>query len=244
MGNAKEEMSWFTAFRKVGTTDDWKPITNKEGSYFADPFLCDKWCFVEEMDGVKGVISVIDLETMETQKVLERDYHLSYPFILEDGDSIYMVPETGANHKIELYRAVDFPHKWEFVKVLVDGITAGDTNIYKIGDSYYLFTTNGNDNKLWIMKSHSLFSDWSLVKEELIENSRSAGNIYEEDGKLIRPVQDCSDSYGKAIIFKEITIEPYSEKVVGRIEPDWYRGLKGTHTFNRNDKYEVIDGKL
>jgi hypothetical protein len=41
--------------------------------------------------------------------VLERPYHLSYPYVFFVGDDAFMLPETAANGAIELYRAVSFP---------------------------------------------------------------------------------------------------------------------------------------
>jgi hypothetical protein len=45
--------------------------------------------------------------------VLERSYHLSYPFIFRWGSDIFMIPETSDNRTVEVYRAVEFPGKWE-----------------------------------------------------------------------------------------------------------------------------------
>ncbi len=62
--------------------------------------------------------------------VLERDHHLSYPFVFEHEGAIYMLPETGEAGRIELHRAVEFPDHWELDRVLLDGLTALDATLH------------------------------------------------------------------------------------------------------------------
>ena len=52
--------------------------------------------------------------------VLEEPWHLSYPFLIEWGGDIWMIPESSTNRDIAIYRAVDFPLKWERHAVLVE----------------------------------------------------------------------------------------------------------------------------
>lgn len=54
--------------------------------------------------------------------------------------------------------------------------------------------------------------------------------------ELIRPAQDCSDAYGKAVIFYK------GNKQVGQLVPDGFK-YSGLHTFNVKDKTFIIDLK-
>ena len=229
-----------------------EPPGNKS---YADPFLFGDYLFFEEFDQLKGIISCIKItngqfkgsnkfDFSEPIKVLEQPYHLSYPYIFEDKGSIYMVPETLGSNTIEIYRAKEFPYKWELLSIIMKGVASADTNIIWHDKKYYLFSTFHGDNNLEIHKAYSLFDKWTLSTRQQIVNSRNAGNIFEYQGKLIRPVQNSTkELYGYGIIFREITVDPYTEKEIHRINPDWMEGLLGTHTFNFNDKYVVIDGK-
>ena len=74
---------------------------------FADPCLVDRggssYLFFEELRFAenKGFISCCELtpdgRTTPPEIVLERPYHLSYPFVFFVGDDAYMLPETAAN---------------------------------------------------------------------------------------------------------------------------------------------------
>jgi len=41
----------------------------------------------------------------------------------------------------------------------------------------------------------------------------------------------------------ELTEDEYREHTVARIDARWLRGNRGTHTYNRDSRYEVIDGR-
>ena len=226
------------------STQRLRVLSSPKNTYWADPFLWDEYIFFEELDRVKGKghISSMKMGEFKPQIVLERPYHLSFPFLIEEEGDVYMVPETGQAGRIELYRAKKFPYEWEFVKVMIEGIVVGDTVIYKNGKDLLMFTTEG-DNSLRIFQSNSVLGEWEKIYSEDHIHSRSAGNLFKENGKLIRPVQD-GEVYGRQIFFKEIELAPYREKIVVEIKPDWYPGLTGTHTFNFNDKYIVIDGRI
>ena len=78
-----------------------------------------------------------------------------------------------------------------------------------------------------------------------MRRARPAGALFFEGGKLIRPGQDCSLRYGYALNFSEIETlseSDYEEKPYNRIEPDWCHGSICTHTYNRTEEFEVLDG--
>ncbi|HVF97963.1 MAG TPA: hypothetical protein VM871_11605, partial [Flavisolibacter sp.] len=93
--------------------------------FYADPFVVEKdgvnYLFFEEMDYTnnKAHIVVITIDEAkifsESKVVLERPYHLSYPFLFAHNGDYYMIPETAANKTVELYKATAFPFKWEHV---------------------------------------------------------------------------------------------------------------------------------
>ncbi len=112
-------------------------ITAPKDSYYADPHLfkfCSKtYLFFEDYNYKKGVISCIiidkDLNMTKPVKVLERPYHLSFPFIFKDDRNIYMIPETSSNGCIELYKAIRFPFEWRLFQRLLKGFWSSDTVI-------------------------------------------------------------------------------------------------------------------
>jgi hypothetical protein len=90
--------------------------------------------FVEEFiyKTNKGHISVLELDLtghlLKTERIIENPYHMSYPFVFECDGTWYMIPETGGNRSIELYRCTEFPWKWEFVKSINEGYQCGRYN--------------------------------------------------------------------------------------------------------------------
>ena len=104
--------------------------------FYADPFPLT-WqgrdhLFFEDLDHKtdKGIISVVTFDDAgrpgPTMPVLEEPWHLSYPFMIERAGQIFMIPESSANRDIALYRAVDFPLRWERFAVLIEGVEASD----------------------------------------------------------------------------------------------------------------------
>ena len=96
--------------------NDYIEIRAPENRYYADPHLfkfCSRtYLFFEDYDYKKGVISCIiidkDMKITRPIRVLERPYHLSFPYIFKDNKHIYMVPETSCNGCIEVYKATRF----------------------------------------------------------------------------------------------------------------------------------------
>ena len=77
-----------------------------------------------------------------------------------------------------------------------------------------------------------------------VRYARSAGAILDIEKRLLRPVQDCSENYGRRIHVEEIvelTPDTYRARLLHSIEPDWEKGLKGVHTYAFCPGVEVLD---
>ena len=201
-------------------------------TYEADPFLFKEYLFFELYDYNKGVIAC--RKDGKTEVVLERPYHLSFPCIFEDNGQVYMLPETVNNRQLELYRANNFPYDWELVKIIKHG-WYDDPIIYKQDESFYIFTTEG-ENNLRVFRSAKLLGEWEQVYSDSSKQYRSAGNIFKRNGKSIRPVQDCERGYGQGIIFYEL--DGFKHKEISRFYLP--QPFTGCHTYNEG----VIDGRL
>jgi hypothetical protein len=266
-----ERTRWFIACRaRVGArtaiTDqrDFKAILPPRGRFYADPFLFKRdrktIMFFENFDFSKNraVISYAELEKDgrlgSPGTALEKDYHLSYPFVLEYGGHVYMMPETRAHKTIELYRATEFPEKWVLVKTIAENVLAVDSTLFEHAGKFWLFTNiavpgGSTFDELYLFYADSLEEEWTphpknpIVSD--VRRARPAGSLFYEDGRLIRPSQDCSLRYGYAMTLNEVQIlseNDYKEKPCGRIEPNWCPGSICTHTYNRTEEFEVLDG--
>lgn len=245
-----------------------KKIIPPKNRIWADPhvFMKDEkyYIFIEEIinSDHKGFISVIEMDHngiySQPVKVLEKNYHLSYPFIIEDKGEIYMIPESKQNNNIQLFKCTDFPYKWQLEIVLMDNIKAVDTTVIFRNNKYWLFTTIENDNgtsnydELFLYSSDSLISkDWKSHLDNPIvsdvKNARPAGKLFVKNGILYRPSQNCSKHYGYGMNINqvlELNNDNYKEKIVDAIFPNWNSKIRSTHTINSVEKLTVIDVEL
>jgi hypothetical protein len=108
---------------------------------WADPFAIQHdgrtFIFIEELvyRENRGVIAQFEVfedgSFSPPQRVLERPYHLSYPCVFQFENEWWMLPETSENRTIELYRAVEFPHRWTAGPVLFRDVTAVDSTLFE-----------------------------------------------------------------------------------------------------------------
>ncbi len=233
----------------------------------ADPFLFVRngilYCFYEKfLNKGKGTIEVAycsDLKNWEYSNVnLNIDNHLSYPFIFQENEKeIYMVPETGESNEVALYKCENFPSNWGKYKVLLTGNYV-DSHIFKNNGLYFLFTTkkykkeednNQFDYRLELYSSNTIDGDYQIHPSSPIsvgrKFSRSAGSIIHKDGKILRPVQDCMERYGREVhVFEimELSSTKYEEKLFqeNHIQTNWKLKHGGHHMCVADFKNEII----
>ena len=72
--------------------------------------------------------------------MLERPYHLSYPFLIDMGGELYMT--SPRRLKIAAWsctRCTHFPNQWQFVRNLLENVYAVDANLFGALRKYWLF---------------------------------------------------------------------------------------------------------
>ena len=137
-------------FAGLDRLDDggWRWLPDDRRRYFADPFVFEEggaaYVFCEEYPYAtgKGVISVFALDDEGNpgppRVVLERPYHLSYPFVFRHDGAIWMMPESGQNRTLELYRADAFPFRWTLDRVLMSGVEIADATPFVWDGEWWL----------------------------------------------------------------------------------------------------------
>jgi hypothetical protein len=186
--------------------------------------------------------------------VLEEPWHLSYPFLIEHGGEIFMIPESSANRTVTLYRAVDFPRRWVREANLLEGIEASDATIVRHAGRCWMFATTrdgagSHSDTLSIFMAEDLFGPWRPHPGNPIlvdaGSARPAGNVVERRGRLWRPVQDCRGGYGAALGLAEIVRldeEDFGQIVRRVLRPGEHWPGRKLHTLNRAGSLETIDG--
>ncbi len=265
---------WRTCWRLVDGPDLWDTRTLAGTSwnvmpdpgfrFYADPFPFAHdgrmYLFVEDFDHrrSKAAISVVPFDergpTGPARSVLEEPWHLSYPFVFAHGGQIWMIPESSTARTVNLYRADPFPDRWVREATLIEDVEASDATIVRHGGRLWMFAATRDGAGSW-SDTLSLFSAADLrgpwqphpANPVLIDKSsaRPAGAIVVRDGKMWRPVQDCSGGYGTGIGLAEITRlddQGFSQKVHCTLHSDPRWPGRRFHTLNRAGWLECIDG--
>jgi hypothetical protein len=253
----------FDVTRELSTRKELIILPDDGLRYYADPFLFAdagrRWLFFEELEyrSGKGIISCAEIKDEKQictpRPVLERPYHLSYPFIFRHGEEIYMIPESGDNNRVELYRAQSFPLRWELHLILLENVALYDATLLQYQGRWWLFgaiSYNGSPplDELAIFYSESLEGAWhphslNPVKSDC-RSARPAGRVLLRNNRLLRPAQDCEYGYGDALVWceiKELTPDRFDEREVGRWSGNQLVNADGLHTFDHDDALGVID---
>jgi len=232
--------------------------------FYADPFLINKsdtsYIFFEDYSykKEKGRISYIETKDFKTisnvKPIIDTEFHLSYPFMLEYKGKYYCIPEQFSTGEVALYEAVSFPDKWIKKTTLLKDFPGIDPTIIKYNDLWWMFVANQKDNdssKLYLFYSENLEGPWNPHKNNPVKifskMTRPAGTIFEYNGKLIRPAQNCTKTYGGSTIFYEITnlsTEDFKEVFIGELLPNLTSQYPdGLHHIVQNNNITIVDGK-
>jgi hypothetical protein len=240
----------------------WLPTPGK-GKYLADPFglIRDNRIFIlcEEFDYSTRKGRIVCFEEGEDHAcvasgvAIELPIHVSYPYLLEWNGETYCVPETSQAREVSLYRAQDFPHRWEKATTLIYNFPGVDNSIFAFEGRWWLTCTNLEDGpweKLFIWHADDLAGPWRPHGANPVKisrrSSRPAGTPFLHEGTLYRPAQDCSNSYGRNVVINRIrrlTTEEFEEEEVVCVKPFQAPYLEGMHTLSSTDGLTLIDGK-
>ncbi len=239
-------------------------IKNPKNRFIADPFLVkskDKnYIFVEDYSfkNKRGSISCYKLEKNKEEflgTVLQEDFHLSFPFVFEFKNKLYMCPETSEKNEIRIYECVKFPNQWKFFKTLINNIYAVDTVLFQEKSAWWLLT-NTDKNKIDSLSELSVFysdegpltSNWKSHKKNPVivdANSARNGGLILDNNSIYRVNQRVGfNIYGQKFdinIIKSIDENNFVEEKISSIKPNFFKKIHGTHHVSYNEDYSVID---
>jgi hypothetical protein len=247
-----------------GNEASFRVFTGGSRSYLADPFpfrhqgrdyiFFEQYPYSTNRGCIAVVVAERDGTLGEPRIVLQESHHLSYPFVFERDGQIWMIPEAGESGNVDLYRAVDFPYRWEREARLAEGLEAYDATPLDRDDGVWFFTClRSKKSTAWdilgLYHADKMTGTWRphahnpvLVDATL---SRPAGAFIRDGARTLRPVQDCGRIYGGGVTLcrlDALTETTFEQTPVGRI----LCGPFGCHTYNRSAGLEVIDlfGKI
>jgi hypothetical protein len=256
---------WVVAFSFGGDWADLRKfhrIVPPRDRFWADPFVVADGerahLFVEELVYTedRGTLAVMEIRRDGTysaaRRILDKPYHLSFPGVFQWNGEYYMLPETGENRTLELYRAKQFPHEWEPAQVLMRDVRSADAAMFEDGGLWWLFLSKAPDgftfDELNLFHAPSPLGPWTphprnpIVTD--VTTGRCAGRPFRRDGKLYRVAQNGARRYGGSMNVLEITtlsVNDYAERFVRAIAPDWMPRINATHTLNVDGDVIVVD---
>ncbi len=252
------------------STSPWryKTLTPPKDRFWADPHIIERdgtyYVFLEELmySTERAHISVMEINEdgthTEPRTILEKPYHLSYPFVFEHDGETWMVPESEANDTVSLYRSVEFPDKWEHHMDLMEGVSAVDATLYQHDGLWWMFINKGEHPSLTRWDELYLYyakdfrtNQWTehplnpIVSD--VKSARPAGKLFVSNGVLYRPSQNCSHCYGYGLNLNEVQVlstTDYRESVATAITPDWRKDVTACHSFANVGRLSVIDAMV
>ena len=180
--------------------------------------------------------------------------HASYPQLIQHDGMTYCIPETSAQRRVQLFRADPFPNHWVPDTVLLEDFAGADATVHCHAGRWWLFAGNHADQdetKLFIFHAADLRGPWlphaaNPVKCDL-RSSRPAGPLFYLDDVLCRPAQDCSVTYGGAVVINRIdklTPHEFEEKPLKHLRPAPQSPYPdGLHTLSAAGNVTLVDGK-
>ena len=257
---------WSVAYRKIGGGSllegrkaEFTLLPDDGRRFFADPFLLRHRgrtaLFMEDFpfETSRGRISVamIDDDGAVTAPcpVLEETYHLSYPNVFKYDGEVWMIPESGSNASVDLYRAVDFPFGWRREARLLEGVVAYDATLLRNEAGWWMFAATRQRratgwDSLSIFQAPDLRGPWRPCQDNPVlldaRAARPAGAVMLGSAAPVRPVQDCAAFYGAAISLwrvDRISCDAFEQTQIAKI----VAGQFGVHTYNRTPEFEVVD---
>jgi hypothetical protein len=268
---AARQHQWFLGLRRREgerlPQDDprpWRALLPPADRSYADPFVVchgDTYLFLEVLPHASGIGELAvgrldhDGRLDDLTPILPVAHHTSYPYVFEDGGTLFLVPEAGDAGRVDLLAATAFPTGWERVATLLDRVNAVDATVHAADGRYWLWTTIAAPGARLGDETFLYFSDrldggWTPHPRNPVvsdaRRARPAGRPFMHRGRLIRPSQDCSERYGRRVVFNVVDVltpEDYRERPAGVLGPDWAPIPNlAAHTYTFGGEWEATDG--
>lgn len=249
----------------IGALEHFRKWVPPRDRFWADPFVVEhageQYVFFEELVYARGIghLAYMKLKPdgsySKPVTILEKPYHLSYPFVFKHLGQYYMIPETAGNHTVEVYRCEEFPHRWVFEKNLMEGVEAYDATLLDHEGRWWMFVSMRQHQRCSPSEALYLFyaddplsTQWQPHPQNPVvasaAHARPAGRIFVEAGKLYRPSQNCAGVYGRGLnvnLIKQLNVQTYSEKIISSCLPEGEHDMNGMHTLGVGTGMAVAD---
>lgn len=248
-GLGGRKVRWLPAMPAGYLADPLAPV-DATGAPAEGPLMAEAYPFARRL----GHLVSVDPQSGRQTPALELACHLSYPFLLRHEGALYCLPEAGASGRLQLWRVEGTPPRLEPDAVLLENFAAVDPTVIRHGGRWWLFAGDHADQdevKLFLFAADDLRGPWrphplNPVRSDL-RGARPAGPLLTTPEGLFRPAQDCSRSYGGALVINRVIrldSKGFVEEETARLEPDPDGPCPdGLHTLCPWRNGSLIDGK-
>lgn len=260
IGVAKADPSQIFA-RGLISQMTWLPA-NRTFCFRADPFgwrneKGETILLYEQFDYREGKGRIVRNIKGTEEVIGDFPYHASYPYLIEKDGQRYAIPELSEMACPTMYPVDEKSPKWTQGGIPLsgmEGVPLSDGTIFFHEGRYWLFGMKADQESnavLHAWHAPDCFGPWTPHERNPIKiditSSRPGGAPFEWQGNLIRPTQDCSTTYGAAVVLNRIDVltpSAFSETPIARIDPDPNSPYPhGVHTLNVSDGMVLIDAK-
>jgi hypothetical protein len=212
-------------------------VTDIDALLVADPFMIRRdgiWhMFFEvlnkasKLGEIGHATSVDGIEWVYQKIVIREPFHLSYPYLYEWQNEIYMMPESWRGGGIRLYKATDFPNDWHCIGTVMQGGRFADSSLFRHDDRWWLLTEAAEKVQSPILRlftSDALLGPWhehpmSPVMDSNPHLARPCGRVIKVGNHFTRFAQDVYPVYGSRVYafeIQELTASTYKESLVSK----------------------------
>ena len=242
------------------------PVASPPGRFYADPFVIVDGehptlyvgdCPSGAHQGRISALTAGDDGRWGSPAVILADIeHRAYPHVITTSSGQLMTPDSGRAGGVDVFRRAGVDGTWLPAHRWLDGLAASDPTLIERDGRLWLFvamTGRGMNpwDELHLYSAPGVDGPWSPHPLNPVvadcRRARPAGRVFEIDGKLVRPGQDCSVAYGRRIVLNEIrtlTTTEYAEAPIATIEPEGIHDVTRTHTYSVDGPVEALDGYL
>jgi hypothetical protein len=260
IGMVAEPIGNFLKSRTV-TASSWFEIPGDDG-FVADPFpwpgragtiLYERYSNKAGRGSIEALVSGESGQRQAVPLRLNISTHLSYPSTYAEPGLVLCLPEMLWERRQLIYRLQPDAPPAVLAEVAED-VAMADPTLFRHGGLYWIAYNDadlGLHENLCLRYATRLEGPWTPhplnpVKMD-VRSSRPGGTPFTVDGALFRPAQDCSRSYGCALVINRVvtcTPREYQEEFVARLTPDPDgRYPDGFHTLSVTSDGILFDGK-
>ncbi|MFD1245138.1 glucosamine inositolphosphorylceramide transferase family protein [Paralysiella testudinis] len=190
-----------------------------------------------------------ELEDFEIEGVNDLRCHLSFPFVFKYKNQWYMIPEAHELGKIVLFKATDFPKKWQYTATLIEGIKLVDSFLWQRPEGLYLISAEHKTNRQTVYFSRELTHGWQPYTGKVDsenQHTRPGGGVWHQNSMAYVPFQECgAQEYGQSLYLKQIKVDDkgMTSSTEAHLLPFSSDYPSGIHTLNISKNYLIVDAK-